>query len=351
MTSTLKLSHDKAYGPVVYGLALAAVAHSVFLVIFSSYQIQPLFLLNILSVILYLGLLGFVLRTKNILPAMVGGSVELIVHQAAIVHYLGWGYGFEYYLFVIPTFVLIGAFKNKLIPITFTVLSIIMLLALRLYSLEHVPAYAMEAIKETLALVNLVLTAVPIAIFSGIFAFNSYKNEASLLAAHKELYLAATYDPLTGLKNRAQGMKQLAELYTEHLKKSENYVLAIVDIDNFKLINDDYGHQKGDVVLKSVADTLRNTLRKDDYIFRWGGEEFLILLPNQDLTSGRRLLERLLEKSASEVILEQEKILVTMTIGAIESHKRPNEDLMRMADKALYIGKEAGKNCLVPVLQ
>lgn len=345
------IGNEKTHKSMIYGLSLAFFAHFIFFVIFLSYEITPLVHLNIVSIFLYLILLWLVSMNQIIL-AMVGASLELIIHQIMVVHYIGWGYGFEYFLLVVPSFVLLGVFKNRLIPLLFTFLSIASLILLKLYSLNLDPLYSLANVKQNIVLMNLLFTALPIAFFTGLFASSSFRREKDLLNAHKELYYAATFDPLTGLHNRSQGVQKLRDFYLESLEGKKPYVLAVLDIDNFKRINDDFGHAVGDKVLEKVALILKQSLRDQDWVFRWGGEEFLLLFPQMGLNESRELLKNIQKSLAQTPIqIDDNELLVTVTVGFVESNLRKNEQLIKLADQALYQGKEAGKNCLVPALQ
>ncbi len=345
------IGNEKTHKSMIYGLSLAFIAHFIFFLIFLSYEIAPMVHLNIFSVFLYLALLWLV-RQNQIILAMVGASLELIIHQIMSVYYIGWGYGFEYFLLVVPSFVLLGVFKNRFIPLLLTFLSIATLIILKIYSLYSDPAYSLAVIKQDIVLMNLFFTALPIAFFTGLFASSSFRREEDLLKAHAELYHAATFDPLTGLHNRFQGMQKLQDFYQKSVNENHSYVLAVLDIDNFKSINDEFGHLVGDKVLKKVADILKDSLRTEDWIFRWGGEEFLVLLPQLNMKESKKLLEKVQNNlNATPIETDSSKLFITVTAGFVESNFRKNEQLIKLADQALYQGKEAGKNCLVPALQ
>jgi len=164
------------------------------------------------------------------------------------------------------------------------------------------------------------------------------------------IYNAATYDSLTGVYNRSKAQKCLDDVYAKSINLDKSYLLALIDVDNFKHINDGYGHAAGDEALQFIAKKLSELLRSQDVICRWGGEEFLVLLPETDMQTGCQLLNQLIEKvSDSPVVLGDEIIYVTLTVGVAESIARNNDELIKLADKALYQGKENGKNCVVPI--
>lgn len=165
--------------------------------------------------------------------------------------------------------------------------------------------------------------------------------------AEQQLKNLAMTDPLTGIANRRAFIEHCARL-----RNSVNgYVLAIVDLDHFKQINDSYGHQTGDDVLKMVAQQLRQQLRTDDYSARLGGEEFAILIEHTEIDSANLLLENLRVSIADQQLsVNGQSIRVTISIGARYVSPDEDEDLTRQmcdADTALYNAKHSGRNCLM----
>ena len=154
----------------------------------------------------------------------------------------------------------------------------------------------------------------------------------------------AARDPLTGLLNR-RGFQILAEL-EEARGQREGYTkaVAMADIDRFKPINDKHGHAVGDAVLKAVSDRLQNNVRGFDSVIRWGGEEFLVLLPRVEEDELFELATRLLNAVTRDPIdTEVGEIPITMTIGIARVTDTIDEAIAE-ADRALYAGKHAGRN-------
>lgn len=153
-------------------------------------------------------------------------------------------------------------------------------------------------------------------------------------------------DPLTTLLNRRSCRKAIDKLLEEH----KSYTVAMADIDHFKHINDGYGHACGDMVLKELSAMLKEEVEnRKGFASRWGGEEFLIILPNSSLDEAKKFLEQLLQMVRdSKYIWEDQRIPVTITIGAAEMIRgeTPDETINR-ADHLLYDGKESGRNRLV----
>ncbi|NIY76390.1 diguanylate cyclase [Thalassospira sp. HF15] len=154
-------------------------------------------------------------------------------------------------------------------------------------------------------------------------------------------------DPLTGTYNRQTMMGDLNSERERTIRTEVPTAIALVDLDHFKSVNDTYGHQAGDMVLQSVAGILQSHVRPFDKVYRYGGEEFLICLPNADMKQCARVLERLRRViEASPVTISDETVLpVTASIGAAPMTKsRTTEQIIEKADRALYAAKEGGRN-------
>ena len=153
-------------------------------------------------------------------------------------------------------------------------------------------------------------------------------------------------DPLTRLNNR-----RYADQFFEMLNNSAMNIpclFCLIDIDNFKSINDTYGHDAGDIVLMIVADILRQNTRQSDLVCRWGGEEFLVGFQNCELKIGRDILEKMRKSIEDEVInTESGKIKVTITGGASILANSNIKATLENCDKKLYEGKRSGKNKIV----
>jgi diguanylate cyclase (GGDEF)-like protein len=183
------------------------------------------------------------------------------------------------------------------------------------------------------------------------FAFYSSINdtETSLEQANKSLKNAADHDQLTGLINR-HGFFPVFENLTRQYEISKSpFCIAIGDIDNFKRVNDTYGHNIGDEVLKTVAVTIENILRGGDCICRWGGEEFIICLSKCGIEDGFNSLERVRTAISKLEIPDGHGgfFQFTMTFGLMEYSGKPMDDSVKVADDNLYIGKTTGKNKVV----
>jgi diguanylate cyclase (GGDEF)-like protein len=157
--------------------------------------------------------------------------------------------------------------------------------------------------------------------------------------------LAAT-DPLTNLANRRGGEKHIANEVSRARREKRPLSCILIDIDRFKQVNDTFGHQAGDQLLRDVSALLRSTVRAYDILVRWGGDEFLVVLPGVDLDVARVLAERI--RGAVEMLDTHGIGAVTISAGASSFEK--DYDFMatlKVADRRLYQAKAAGRNCSV----
>lgn len=159
----------------------------------------------------------------------------------------------------------------------------------------------------------------------------------------------ALLDPLTGIANRAALTERLELEYARIQRNNSSLVLTIIDFDHFKRINDDYGHLAGDKVLKIIAQELSKRLRKTDFIARFGGEEYVILLPETPLAEGKKLIETLrLVIQACPFHFRGEPVTITFSAGIGQvSPQESLDDAFERIDQALYAAKKAGRNTII----
>lgn len=171
--------------------------------------------------------------------------------------------------------------------------------------------------------------------------------------SHERLQKVAAIDPLTGLYNRRFGLERLSQEFSRSVRSNEPLGVILFDIDHFKSVNDTYGHQVGDTVLKSIAEHVKGVLREGDTLMRYGGEEFLAVLPGAGEADLRNLGERMRHVVESSVVFEStSEVRVTISLGGVSfpSTDAANlDDLIRNADVAMYDAKKAGRNRLTLV--
>lgn len=193
-------------------------------------------------------------------------------------------------------------------------------------------------IKNTLVInlgVSLLISIVVIFLVNLIIAGYQQKLEAM-----------ATTDKLTGVANRQVFDILFRQAHSQSKRIKKQLSAIMFDIDYFKQINDSYGHPTGDVVLKTLAQTIKHSIRESDILFRWGGDEFFIILPECDIDMARKTAEKIRRKVESlEITFSGKSLSVTISMGvATMSAIDTSDDLVQRSDKALYAAKENGRN-------
>lgn len=152
-------------------------------------------------------------------------------------------------------------------------------------------------------------------------------------------------DHLTGLFNRRHMEESLRAMTAGATRHGFPIVVLIVDVDHFKSVNDTLGHQAGDEVLVELAARLRSVMRVEDVLGRWGGEEFLLLLPHTTATQASFLAERLRSVvEATPVETSAGALSISISVGGAAAEEQGHHDLLLTADRELYVAKEAGRN-------
>jgi len=163
---------------------------------------------------------------------------------------------------------------------------------------------------------------------------------------HQLLQNFANQDPLTKLENRRAMIAEMTRCAADFERSQMPSILIVVDLDFFKSINDKFGHGEGDEVLKNVAGLLRNRVRKTDRVFRFGGEEFVVLARNTGKEGGAVIAEQLRQQIESKVKIPDSA--VTASFGCAELHEgETTQDWFNRADLAVYQAKQTGRNRVV----
>jgi len=175
-----------------------------------------------------------------------------------------------------------------------------------------------------------------------------------MLIDNKRMIATAAKDSLTGVLNRNLLEQIFINQYEIAMATRSSYVFAMCDLDHFKKINDTYGHVAGDVVLKSFADLLKDNLRASDIVIRFGGEEFVLILPALDYAQGKKVLKKVCNKvQQTPVQFQEQEISLTVSIGLIEITpeiylQQPEQasfaKFLQQADQKVYLAKDNGRN-------
>ena len=165
-----------------------------------------------------------------------------------------------------------------------------------------------------------------------------------LEAANRALDMQARTDALTGLLNRRGFESQMAFALALARRSQRDLSLIAVDVDHFKRVNDTYGHEAGDEVLRRLGQTLAARLRSSDVVARLGGEEFVALLPDTDLTGAQAIAQALVDAMAEQHDPVVGRITVSAGVGTMRDLQDTGADMLRRADAALYEAKRQGRN-------
>lgn len=179
------------------------------------------------------------------------------------------------------------------------------------------------------------------------------RKNAALTALNKQLQIQATVDPLTELFNRREFNQRLKTEWARFERHKRPLSLIMADIDLFKKINDSYGHECGDEVLRSLAKLMKRLRRRHDLLCRFGGEEFIALLPETGLEEAFGVAERLRTEVAAHPFrcgTRRPRVRVSLGVaGALEQNPRNEDDLIKLADLAMYRAKEEGRDRTVAI--
>jgi len=175
-----------------------------------------------------------------------------------------------------------------------------------------------------------------------------YIQDVTEVAAYERMLKEMNVrDALTGIYNRRFLENKLMEEFRRYKRYGSKFSLIMFDIDHFKYINDTYGHQCGDFVLKSLSSRISSVIRNVDYLARYGGEEFCCILPETDLDSALVVAERFRgEIMNQEYIYNHHVVKITISLGvsSVDRDTATHEDVLRLADRSLYIAKDSGRN-------
>lgn len=287
---------------------------------------------------------------------------EILIFSSFTTLLIGWDWGFMLYVIAISpvsyfiTYTLPTKRKRTMTrPVSFSILAMVVYVTIRGITYNY-PMLAAVSISDTLVRFvnqcNSVITFVSITLFAILFSLEITNKEKELEKQNGKLTDMSSIDPLTGLLNRRSMSTYLEEAVASVKSTGTLFSLAIGDIDNFKMVNDIHGHNAGDDVLIMVANTIKETLPENAVLCRWGGEEFLILLPLVEvdavpiIESVRYAITKVstkVEKPEGNIDLG-----VTMTFGVSQYiHGFSIDKIISIADENLYKGKEHGKNRVV----
>lgn len=328
-------------------ICLGLLLHCSQVVIFAVLKLSIPCVYNVASVMFYS--LMLVLTQRKMFRAAVSAiHIEVSLFTIVTTVTCGWDVGTPLYLLAISSLVYFCPFNHKYIPYLYAFMEFCIFLFLRLYSYDHIPIYAISApIKAALYSYSAV-ACFGVILFAAFSAnISATVTNIRLRTENKNLSIMANYDYLTGLLSRRAFLQKANEL-----PANSTVMVAMADLDDFKLINDTYGHSSGDYVLHTVAQLMADACDRNALPCRWGGEEFVFLFHDGDSPASGPSLSRIhrLQQviSAHTFVHEGQSLHITITFGVCSGKISEGiENLIDRADECLYQGKHQGKNCVI----
>jgi len=291
---------------------------------------------------------GLTYYLENLALVIVTSHSCILFWICYFVRCFGWSAGIQSLLLVLLVTGFFSGYKNAQLKFMYALALLGIRILLFAYTQNNEPIYA---VSEKMNLLNMSVNSFyafsVIAVLCYIYSRDSQALEGKLVEYNVQLVNQANTDPLTGLNNRRKTMEHLETLTVD--PRITGLCVAIADIDFFKNVNDTYGHDIGDKVLKSVAQTMVSNLGEGCFISRWGGEEFLIVFSQMNGDVAYAKLQNLRNeicKLSFEV--KDRSFKIALTYGLAEYDFRSGiQSLIKEADNKLYYGKENGRNQVV----
>lgn len=333
--------------------AILLLCHIGFGVVFKIYDADIIFYYNVISILTYIATFD-VLRREESLTYVIIVYTEIMLFMTVAVICVGWDFGFQQWsMAFITATVFVDFFLNrnhKMRKSTFVIIAIDILVyvGLRFWTYRYPYVYEInnKLLVNSFFIANTLIGFAFMIILSCIYTTTVFKLEKTLVDV-------ASVDPLTGLRNRRRMHELLRTVMQEKSDEPKRMCIAMLDVDHFKMINDTYGHDVGDEVLKTMANVLMSKHDKnpDFHICRWGGEEFLIFYRDYQGEEKQIISEfNDLRKKIGDTVIQCEdyRIKVTVTIGlAFYKEDMTVTEMIKEADDNLYKGKEGGRNRVV----
>lgn len=333
-----------AFKAVLQGVALiCGLAHLGFLTLFFQAEAPALAYVSIASMLGFAGAFQLA-RRERVAQAWAVTVLSALVHSVVAVLIVGWDTGFHYYILLMIPAAVISSIRPLLLKAG-TVLGLMLVyLGLDIAMRHRAPGHELSAlVTEGLHYFNVLGIMVMLVSFAGYYFYLLEKTAAVL----REL---SQTDALTQLKNRRAITEAIRREESRMRRGDHPLSFVLCDLDNFRLVNESAGHEAGNAVLKAVSRTLESCMRDIDFVARWGGEEFLAVLPDTNEDGARLVAERIRRKIEALVIEANGAAPIRMTVTLGVATMTPSEDAEQAivrADEALYQGKAGGRNQVV----
>ena len=328
------------YGVYRKIILLAIFAHSAYAILSFVIVQSLLAIYNITSVLFYCGMLLLAKKSLfKLIVSMIHLEVALFVMISIVI--LGWDSGFALLLIAMASLVYFCPFDQTWVAYLISLSEVLIFIIIKQISDLSVPLVVLDHTSiRWIYLLNAMASFAIILYGSYITNISSHLREKQLCEENENLQAIAYYDQLTGCWSR-QHMEE--SIRNKNIHPS---YLALGDIDDFKKVNDRYGHLCGDEVLREVAAIMKNAICHTDGIIRWGGEEFLVLFEEDEEGIILQYVEAIREQiAAHEFRYEEESFHITMTFG-ISRIDQDIKEAIRISDIKMYEGKRDGKNRL-----
>lgn len=348
----------KIIGPYVTRTVMAIntillLCHIGFGVVFELYDAEIIFYYNILSIIIYIMNFAILYKRRFVTYTTIV-YLEILLFMIVAVICVGWDFGFQQWSMAFVTATVFVDFltnrNHKMRKITFMLvaLDVLVYAFLRIWTYQYPYIYEVnnKVLLNAFFNANSMIGFAFLIILSFVYTNTVFKLEKTLLDM-------ANNDPLTGLRNRRRMHELLKKVPEERVNNQYEMCIAMMDVDHFKSVNDTYGHDVGDEVLKVMANILLEQHEKKEHfhVCRWGGEEFLVLYRRYGKSQDEIVDEfnELRERIEDTVIkCGEHKIKVTVTMGlSFCKNGIAVDDMIKEADDNLYKGKERGRNRVV----
>ena len=355
INGTLTIDNSFKYSTLCY---VAAIIHLSITVTFFTLNVTPIYYYNVLAVILYLYMAKVYVPREKYLNIFIITICEVLFHSVFFSILLGWSWGYmTYVIALVPisfylSLTLPEVRRQILSPFIGGLIIYFFYMATRIICDTHSPIYTNVASDNYITTgfcLNSAAVFCIVIFFSVLFSIEIRQMQHHLLHENETLDKIASHDPLTKLLNRRSMEVHLNHVMEVAKKTGSQFSLIMADIDDFKKVNDNYGHDIGDQVLIHVADIIKKQLRGNDYVCRWGGEEMLLLINNNGKVANQ-VAERIRQALENTPITTKDgdKITVTMTFGVTGYIPGFNlNKLIKITDENLYKGKRNGKNQVV----
>lgn len=273
------------------------------------------------------------------------GSAIVLYSLYILMLYLVFSGGVEntgpLWIYIVPPVSLyIHGFKRGLIDIALFIIIITMIM----FITTSVATYSTEF------KLRLIYSFLTVTFLSALYEYSRMQSYKHILELSNKYQQLAHYDPLTQLSNRRHALDILKREQARVLRNQEPLSIILCDVDHFKKINDKFGHNAGDAVLVELAALFTESIREQDCVARWGGEEFLFILPQTPPKNAHVFAEKIKGRVQNHLFDdENNSIALTISMGISQLHSNHNiDEVINIADKYLYQAKDAGRNKIFP---